>query len=107
MKTTRTRSPANRTHGAATLKAATLGLALAAVLNWNASAQLALDKMHGYPLDGTASYTATGGGHTSATGDSALDLGTSGASLVKVGEQTITDSEFYGRFFALMQTFIR
>jgi len=36
-----------------------------------------------------------------------LPLGTSGASLVKVGEETITDSEFYGRFFALMQSFIR
>ena len=36
-----------------------------------------------------------------------LPLGSSGASLVKVGEETITDSEFYGRFFALMQSFIR
>ena len=36
-----------------------------------------------------------------------LPLGGNGESLVKVGEETITDSDFYGRFFALMQSFIR
>lgn len=36
-----------------------------------------------------------------------LPLGASNESLVKVGEETVTDADFYGRFFALMQSFIR
>ncbi|WP_374266169.1 DUF2242 domain-containing protein [Zoogloea sp.] len=40
-------------------------------------------------------------------GSVSLPFGASNESLVKVGEETITDAEFYGRFFALMQSFIR
>ena len=36
-----------------------------------------------------------------------LPFGGNNESLVKVGEETVTDAEFYGRFFALMQSFIR
>lgn len=40
-------------------------------------------------------------------GSLSLPFGGNNESLVKVGEETVTDSEFYGRFFALMQSFIR
>ena len=40
-------------------------------------------------------------------GSLSLPFGGNNESLVKVGEETVTDAEFYGRFFALMQTFIR
>jgi hypothetical protein len=55
----------------------------------NASAQLALDKLHGYAIDGYAEYAASGGGHTGLPGDSAMDLGMSGGSLL-----TATDPAF-------------
>jgi len=53
-----------------------------------------------------ASSASTG---LSVTGIGSLSLpfGGNNESLVKVGEETVTDSEFYGRFFALMQSFIR
>ena len=57
--------------------------------------------------DELKSTSSSAGVSVAGVGSVNLPLGTSGASLVKVGEQTITDSEFYGRFFALMQTFIR
>ncbi len=40
-------------------------------------------------------------------GSLSLPFGGNNESLVKVGEETVTDAEFYGRFFALMQSFIR
>lgn len=40
-------------------------------------------------------------------GSLSLPFGGNSESLVKVGEETVTDAEFYGRFFALMQSFIR
>lgn len=40
-------------------------------------------------------------------GSLSLPFGANNESLVKVGEETITDAEFYGRFFALMHTFVR
>lgn len=57
--------------------------------------------------DELKSTSSNAGVSVAGIGSVNLPLGTSGASLVKVGEETITDSEFYGRFFALMQTFIR
>ena len=57
--------------------------------------------------DELKSTSSSAGVSVAGVGSVNLPLGSSGASLVKVGEQTITDSEFYGRFFALMQTFIR
>ena len=40
-------------------------------------------------------------------GSLSLPFGGNNESMVKVGEETVTDAEFYGRFFALMQSFIR
>ncbi|WP_298622659.1 DUF2242 domain-containing protein [uncultured Zoogloea sp.] len=40
-------------------------------------------------------------------GSVSLPFGGNNETLVKVGEETVTDAEFYGRFFALMQSFIR
>ncbi len=40
-------------------------------------------------------------------GSLSLPFGGNNETLVKVGEETVTDAEFYGRFFALMQSFIR
>ena len=50
----------------------------------NALAQIAIDKVHGYPLQGYATYTAGGGGHTGQSGDSAMDLGTGGGTSLFV-----------------------
>ena len=66
------------------------GLALAVFTHWDASAQLALDKIHGYAIDGYATYTPTGMGHSGRAGDAAMDLGMSGNTLL-----TITDPAFY------------
>ena len=40
-------------------------------------------------------------------GSLSLPFGGNNETLVKVGEETVTDADFYGRFFALMQSFIR
>ena len=64
-----------------------LGLALALQAAPNAPGQLALDKIHGYAVMGYADYTASGGGHTGVAGDSALDLGTTGGTLLTVTDQ--------------------
>ncbi len=66
--------------------ALTLGLALAVLPSWNASAQLAVDKMHGYGITGVAQYTAAGTGHTGKAGDSAMDLGTGGSTSLTVND---------------------
>ena len=54
----------------------------------NALAQIAVDKVHGYPLQNDATYatyyTAGGGGHTGQSGDSAMDLGTGGGTSLFV-----------------------
>lgn len=57
--------------------------------------------------DELKSTSSSAGVSVAGVGSLNLPLGTSGASLVKVGEETISDADFYGRFFALMQTFIR
>jgi hypothetical protein len=58
-------------------------------LGLNASGQMAFDKLHSYAINGFASYSASGSGHTAQTGDSAMDLGSSGTTLL-----TITDPAF-------------
>jgi hypothetical protein len=67
-----------------------LGLALAVLPYWNASAQIATDKIHGYGISGTAMYTASGTGHTGHAGDAAMDMGTTGVTLL-----TVTDPAFF------------
>lgn len=67
-----------------------LALGLALLTAAPAPAQIAFDKMHGYAILGTASYTTNGGGHTLKPTDLAMDLGTGGGTLL-----TVTDPAFF------------
>src|SRR4051812_21279681 len=63
-----------------------LGLILAVVAPLNAFAQLAVDVVHGYPLQGYATYTTGQAGHTGQAGDSAINLGSGGSALLSVND---------------------
>ncbi len=53
------------------------------------------------------SSSSSAGVSVAGVGSVNLPLGASGETLVKVGEETIADADFYGRFFALLQTYVR
>jgi len=66
--------------------AVALGLVLAVVTPSKTLAQLAVDVVHGYPLQGYATYTAGQAGHTGQAGDSAISLGSSGSTFLSVND---------------------
>ncbi len=81
-------SPVNRRSSTKLATALLTGAAIALCMASNALAQIAVDKVHGYPLQNDATYatyyTAGGGGHTGQSGDSAMDLGTGGGTSLFV-----------------------
>ena len=60
--------------------------AIALCIASNGLAQIATDKVHGYPLGGYATYTAGGGGHTGQASDSAMDLGSGGGTSLYIND---------------------
>ena len=64
-------------------------LSLASLIASNARAQLASDALHGYGVNGSAQFTASGTGHTGKPGDYAVDLGMTGGTQL-----TVTDPAF-------------
>jgi len=82
MNTATNTGPGNWKRAAGNWPTAIWGLALAALLPGNASAQLATDKLHGYALNGNAAFSPSGMGHTGQAGDAAIDLGTGGGTLL-------------------------
>ena len=63
-----------------------LGAALSAFLIGNASAQFAVDQLHGYAINGAALYAPSGSGHTGTAGDNAVDLGQGGGTLLTISD---------------------
>lgn len=70
-----------------TVRSALLLPALVILSQQTAIAQVAVDKLHDYPLMGAASYSPDMGGHTGLAGDLAMDLGATGGTSLTVTDQ--------------------